>query len=55
MIVNDSADENLSLSARNLHNVHVLDARHIDPVSLVGFDVVVMTSQAVKQVEEWLQ
>jgi len=55
LIVNDSVDENLSLSARNLHNVHVLDARHIDPVSLVGFEVVVMTSQAVKQVEEWLQ
>lgn len=55
LIVSDSVDENMSLSARNLHNIHVLDARHLDPVSLVGFEMVVMTSQAVKQVEEWLQ
>lgn len=55
LLVIDTIDENLSLSARNLHNVQVLEARHLDPVSLVGFDMVVMTTQAVKQIEEWLQ
>jgi len=55
LIVCDSIDENLILSARNLHNVHILDTRHIDPVSLVGFEMVVMTSPAIKQVEAWLQ
>lgn len=55
LIVCDSLDDNLILSARNLHRVLVLEAREIDPVCLVGFELVVMTSAAVKQVEEWLQ
>ena len=55
LIVCDALDDNLALSARNLHNVQVLEARHLDPVSLVGYELVVMTSAAVKQVEEWLQ
>jgi len=55
LIVSDKADDNLALSARNLHMVLVCDVSHMDPVSLVGFELVVMTTQAVKQVEEWLQ
>ncbi|MFV2035482.1 MAG: 50S ribosomal protein L4, partial [Halocynthiibacter sp.] len=55
LIVCDNADENLALSARNLHQVLVCDVSHMDPVSLVGFERVVMTTQAVKRVEEWLQ
>ena len=54
LIISDKPDENLSLSARNLHRVHVCEAGNIDPVSLVGHEAVIMTSQAVKQVEEWL-
>ena len=55
LIVSDKADDNLALSARNLHMVLVCDVSHMDPVSLVGFELVVMTTPAVKQVEEWLQ
>jgi large subunit ribosomal protein L4 len=55
LIVCDNTDENLALSARNLRMVLVCDVSHMDPVSLVGFERVVMTTQAVKQVEEWLQ
>ena len=47
-------DENLFLAARNLHKVDVRDATGIDPVSLIAFDKVVMTADAVKQVEEML-
>lgn len=54
LIVSDKLDDNLSLSARNLHKVHVCEAAHIDPLNLVGHEAVIMTSQAVKQVEEWL-
>ncbi|MBW6086417.1 50S ribosomal protein L4 [Escherichia coli] len=43
-----------SLAARNLHKVDVRDATGIDPVSLIAFDKVVMTADAVKQVEEML-
>ena len=55
LIVSDHADENLWLSARNLHKVYVCDAGHIDPVVLIGHEAVIMTSKAVRQIEEWLQ
>jgi len=55
LIISDSIDKNLSLSARNLHRVDVCNVNQMDPVSLVGFETVVMTTPAVKQVEEWLQ
>jgi large subunit ribosomal protein L4 len=54
LIVTDAADDNLSLSARNLPNVSVLSAAEVDPVSLVNSDKVVMTVAAVKQIEEML-
>ena len=54
MALEDVLDENLFLAARNLHKVDVRDATGIDPVSLIAFDKVVMTADAVKQVEEML-
>lgn len=54
LIVADNLDDNLYLSARNLPNVDVRGASSLDPVSLVHFDKVLMTVQAVKKVEEML-
>ena len=54
LIVTDEVDENLFLSARNLHKVDVRGVHGIDPVSLIAFDKVVMTAAAVKQIEEML-
>ncbi|BBP03294.1 50S ribosomal protein L4 [Sulfuriferula plumbiphila] len=54
MIVIDSLDDNLWMSSRNLPNVLVVEARHIDPVSMVHFGNVLMTKNAVKMVEEML-
>lgn len=54
MIVTDSLDDNLWMSSRNLPNVLVVEARHIDPVSMVHFGNVLMTKNAVKMVEEML-
>ena len=45
---------NLYLAARNLPYVEVSEVGGLDPVSLVGFDKVLITVAAVKQVEEWL-
>jgi large subunit ribosomal protein L4 len=45
-------DENLYLSSRNLSNVLVIEASQADPYSLVRFDKVVVTRDAVKQFEE---
>lgn len=54
LIITSDVDENLFLAARNLHKVDVRDVAGIDPVSLIAFDKVVITVDAVKQVEEML-
>ena len=54
LIVTEDPDDNLYLSARNLPKVAVCDVASADPVSLVGFEKVLMTSAALKQMEERL-
>ncbi|NNM83214.1 MAG: 50S ribosomal protein L4 [Burkholderiales bacterium] len=54
LIVTDGIDEKLYLSSRNLPNVHVVDARNADPVSLVRFATVLMTRDAVAKIEEMM-
>ena len=54
LLITHELDENLVLASRNLYHVGVLEAQELNPLSLVGFDKVVMTSQAVKQIEETL-
>ena len=54
LIVTAEVDENLFLSSRNLYKVDVRDVAGVDPVSLVAFDKVLMTADAVKQLEEKL-
>lgn len=52
LVITDEFDENLFLSARNLVNVEVMEARHADPVSLVHFPNVLLTKKAVAKFEE---
>ncbi|MGX5175057.1 50S ribosomal protein L4 [Aliikangiella sp. IMCC44653] len=52
LIVSNNIDENLYLAARNLHKVDVRDVHASDPVSLIAFDKVIMTVDAVKKFEE---
>jgi large subunit ribosomal protein L4 len=54
LIVSEQASENLYLAARNIPYVEVRDVQGLDPVSLVGADSVVITTEAVKLIEEWL-
>ena len=54
LIVIEATDEKLYLAARNLPRVAVCDASSVDPVSLVGFDKVVVTTGALRQIEERL-
>ena len=54
LIVTDQVEKNLFLAARNLHKVNVLDAAGLDPVSLIGFEKVLITVPALKKVEEML-
>ena len=51
LIITDAVDENLYLAARNLPNVEVIDTAAVDPVSLIGFDKVLMSVPAAKKLE----
>ena len=52
LIVTEEASDNLYLSARNLPYVEIRDVQGLDPVSLVGADSVLITTDAVKKIEE---
>ena len=54
LIISEEVEKNLYLAARNLHKVDVLDVTGIDPVSLIGFENVLITVSALKKVEEML-
>jgi large subunit ribosomal protein L4 len=54
LVLTSEVSENLYLAARNLHKVDVRDVNGVDPVSLVAHEKVMVTVDAVKQVEEML-
>ncbi|UDG81099.1 50S ribosomal protein L4 [Candidatus Hartigia pinicola] len=54
LIIISGLDQKLFLAARNLYQVDVRDASSINPVSLISFDKVMMTNDAVKKIEEML-
>jgi len=54
LIVTEQLDENLVLAARNLFHVDVRGVQEVDPVSLIGFGKVIITSGALKVLEEKL-
>jgi len=54
LIISDAADDKLYLAARNLPTVAVCDAADADPVSLIGFEKVLVTRAALQQIEERL-
>jgi large subunit ribosomal protein L4 len=54
LIVTETGDESLYLSARNLPYVEVTDAAGMNPVNLARYDHVVVTVGAVRAIEESL-
>ncbi|WP_292949303.1 MULTISPECIES: 50S ribosomal protein L4 [unclassified Neptuniibacter] len=54
LLVTEEVEQNLFLAARNVPHVDVRDAAGVDPVSLVGFDKVLVTVAALKKIEEKL-
>ena len=54
LIITGQPDENMLLAARNLYHVDVRDSEQLDPVSLVGYEKVLMTADALKKIEEQL-
>jgi large subunit ribosomal protein L4 len=54
LVVVNNWDTNLFLAARNLPKVEVCEVGKIDPVSLVKYQNVIMTEDAVRKIEEVL-
>ena len=54
LIVADGVDKNLYLASRNLHKVDVRDVEGADPVSLIAYEKVMITVDAIKKFEETL-
>ncbi len=54
LFVLDTFDDLAYLGSRNLYNASVADFATLDPVSMIGYEKVVMTAGVVKKIEEWL-
>ena len=54
LIITEEYDMNLYLSARNIPIVDIITVREINPVNLLKPDKVAVTSEAIKQIEEWI-
>jgi len=54
LLVVKNWDANLYLASRNLSKVEVCEVNKLDPVSLVKYQNVIMTEEAVRQIEEVL-
>jgi len=54
LIITESFDENLMLASRNLYRIETRTLNEVDPVSLIGFEKVVIAAAALKALEEKL-
>lgn len=54
LIVTDEVNKSLYLASRNLQKISVTDVHGINPVSLIGFEKVIVTLGALKKIEEML-
>ena len=52
LIITETGDESLYLSARNIPNVEIVDVAGMNPVNLARYDHVVVTVGAVRAIEE---
>jgi large subunit ribosomal protein L4 len=54
LIISSEVSDSLYLSARNLPHVDVRDTDAVDPVSLISYEKVLVTVNALKVIEEQL-
>ncbi|MBS0424142.1 MAG: 50S ribosomal protein L4 [Proteobacteria bacterium] len=54
MLITNQLDDNLYLSSRNIPRVSVVEVKNIDPVSLLKFERVLLTSEALRKLEDLL-
>jgi large subunit ribosomal protein L4 len=54
LIVTNKIDANIELAGRNLHKVGICQATEVGPLNLIQFEKVLVTEQALKNIEERL-
>lgn len=54
MVITHEIDDNLYLSSRNIPRVAVVEVKNIDPVSLLRFEKILITTEGLKKFEELL-
>ncbi len=54
LIIAEEVTKDLYLATRNIPRVDIIDTTEIDPYSLIGFDKVLITRNALEKVEAWL-
>lgn len=54
LLITEETDNNVVLSARNVHKCEVLTASTLNPVSLIAHDKVIATRKAMGKIQEWL-
>lgn len=54
MLITNEVDDNLYLSSRNVPRVSVVEVKNIDPVSLLKFEKILLTSEGLRKLEELL-
>ncbi|CUX95739.1 50S ribosomal protein L4 [Candidatus Mikella endobia] len=54
LIITDNLEINLFFAARNLYKVKVSNTKSINPINLISFEKVIITVNAIKQIEDML-
>ncbi|MBS0496774.1 MAG: 50S ribosomal protein L4 [Proteobacteria bacterium] len=54
MLITHQVDDNLYFSSRNVPRVSVVEVKNIDPVSLLKFERILLTSEGLRKLEELL-
>lgn len=54
MVITHEIDDNLYLSSRNIPRIAVVEVKNVDPVSLLRFEKILITTEGLKKFEELL-
>ena len=54
MVITHEIDDNLLLSSRNIPRVAIVEVKNVDPVSLLRFEKILITTEGLKKFEEIL-
>ncbi|MHA7840492.1 MAG: 50S ribosomal protein L4 [Gammaproteobacteria bacterium] len=55
LIVMEHIEENMYLASRNIPKVSITDVAGLNPVNLLAHKKVIITKEAIKEIEEWLK